>query len=120
MSSAAAIVAVEDKLRWMIDKEMRGPGDGGSALERLIERYKMPAAAVRAVLYRKPADIYLSVFLSISEAYACEVDRWEKAFEHERAIARAKTGVGAALLRLADTLDGTQASTLTGAETGSP
>ena len=114
MSSAAAIGAVEDKLRWMVKKEMRGPGDAGSALERLIDRYKMPAAAVRAVLYRKPADIYLSVFLSISEAYQAEVDRWEKAFEHERAIARAKTGLGTTLLRLADTLDGTQAPALTG------
>ena len=106
MSSLTAIHVAEDKLRWMVNKEMRGPGDGGGALERLIARYRMNGAAIKAVLYRKPPDIYLSVFLSIFTAYDAEVARWEKAFEHERAIARAKTGLGAALLRLADTLDG--------------
>ncbi len=94
-----------ERLRWMIRKEMRGPGDGGSALERLIARYELSSAAVRKILYKKPADIYLSVYLSIQLAHEAEVLRWEKAFEHERAIARAKTGAGAALLCVASALD---------------
>ena len=56
--------------------------------------------------YRNPADIYLSVYMSVVNAYDAEVARWEKRFENERAIARAKTGLGAALLRLASAVDG--------------
>ena len=116
MSSLTAVDAAEDKLRWMIAKEMRGPGDGGSALDRLVSRHNLNGAAIRAVLYRKPADIYLSVYLSICAAHEAEVARWERAFEHERAVARAKTGVGAALLRFADTLDGQESGAVSDGE----
>lgn len=106
MSSYSASTDAAEKLRWMISKEMRGPGDGGPALHRLLRRYGIDPAAAKSILYRKPSDIYVSVYTSILAAFEAEVARWERTFEHERAIARAKTGVGAALLRLADKLDG--------------
>lgn len=114
MSSAAFVSDADKKLRWMVRHETRFPGDTKQALRRLADRYQISYSALYTLRYRQPTDILMSVYLSICSAYAAELARQEKAFEHERAIAKAKTGLGAALLRLADTLDGTRSEAVAG------
>ena len=116
MSSAAFVSDADRKLRWMVQRETRCPGDTDNAMRRIAKRHGISYGAIWRLRYRLPDDILLSVYLSICIAYDAEIARQEKAFEHERAIAKAKTGLGAALLRLADTLDGEASGALSDRE----
>lgn len=104
--STAFVDEAADKAKWLVHREMRGPGDLENAMRRVETRYGIPFGALWALRYRKPKDIMTSVYVGIVAAHDAECDRQMKLLEHERTITKAKTGIAARLVRAADALLG--------------
>jgi hypothetical protein len=74
----------------LIRRESRGPGDMENAMRRLGNRYGIPWRTFWTLKYRPPADVFVSVYLSLKRAYEAECLRQERLLAHERSIAEAK------------------------------
>lgn len=106
--SSSAETFVEEassKASWLVQREVRGPGDLPQAMHRIEARYGIPYATLLALRYRKPRDILISVYVRICEAHRAECERQKRLIEHEAAIASARTWVGAVIDRTASVLD---------------
>lgn len=109
--SSSAETFVEEassKAQWLVQREVRGPGDLPQAMRRIEARYGVPYATLLSLRYRKPRDILISVYVRICEAHRDECERQKRLIEHEAAISNARTWVGRSVLAEAEALVGTK------------
>lgn len=105
--SSSAETFVEEassKAQWLVQREVRGPGDLPQAMRRIEARYGVPYATLLSLRYRKPRDILISVYVRICEAHRAECERQKRLIEHEAAVANARTWVGRAVVDAAQAL----------------
>lgn len=76
----------------MVLRETRGPGDLPNAMERLERRHGLPSKTLWSLRYRRPKDIFASLYFKLSEAYQAECERQMRRLSHELEITRAITG----------------------------
>ena len=87
------MTAVDAASTWteaMVRRESRGHGDTDNALQRLSRRYGISYRTLWGLKYRKPKDIWATVYLKIQAAYECELERQRGFLANEIAIAQAK------------------------------
>lgn len=104
--SAALVEEARLKARWLTQREARGPGDIENAMRRIEARYGVPYALLWALRYRPPKDMLVSPYVRLCNAYEAECTRQRRLLDHEESITKAKTGIGAALVRAARALAG--------------
>lgn len=100
------------KASWLVQREARGPGDLPQAMRRIEARYGIPYATLLSLRYRRPKDIWISVYVRICEAHRAECERQKRLIEHEAAIADARTWIGKSVLAEAQALDRTEDGTV--------
>ena len=94
----SAVDAASSWTEAMVRRESRGHGDTDNALQRLSRRYGISYRTLWGLKYRKPKDIWATVYLKIQAAYECELERQKELLRHEIAIAQAKGWASPALL----------------------
>lgn len=104
VSPSAFVDDAATKARWLVQREVRGPGDLDNAMRRVEARYGVSFSTLWSLRYRRPKDIFTSAYIAILNAYEAECERQRKLLEHEQAITKAKTGVSAHLARAASAL----------------
>lgn len=85
--------AAEDARRLaneLIRMESRGAGDTESAMKRLGRRYGLNWRVFWTLRYRRPADVFVSVYQKLNDAYRAECGRQLRKLEHELQIAQSK------------------------------
>jgi hypothetical protein len=83
------VIEAQEWSAWLVQRESRGPGDLPNAMKRLEARYGIPSGVLRSLRYKNPEDILLSIYEKIRDAYLCELERQQRAAEHQAAIVRA-------------------------------
>lgn len=86
---------VDEASRWAAEltrMESRGPGDIPNAWQRLERRYGVPARTFWALRYRRPKDLWASIYLRLRSAYEAECLRQVERLKHEIEITKAVTG----------------------------
>lgn len=86
---------VDEAAGWakaLTQREARGPGDIENAWRRLEARYGISYGVFWALRYRKPQDIFTSVYSRLQDAYRAECERQMRMLAHEIEITKAKTG----------------------------
>lgn len=76
----------------MVLRETRGPGDMPNAMQRLERRHDLPAKTLWSLRYRRPKDIFASLYFKLGQAYEAECQRQMRRLSHELEITRAITG----------------------------
>ncbi|CAM5769922.1 hypothetical protein [Bosea minatitlanensis] len=76
----------------MVLRETRGPGDLPNAMERLERRHDLPAKTLWSLRYRRPKDIFASLYFKLGQAYQAECERQMRRLSHELEITRAIAG----------------------------
>ena len=104
VSPTAFVDDAASKARWIVQREVRGPGDLDNAMRRVEARHGLPYSLLWSLRYRRSKDILTSYYVAILNAYEAECERQKKLIEHERAITRAKSGFAASLVSAADAL----------------
>lgn len=107
---------IDDAARWareLTRAESRGPGDMRNAWHRLERRYGVPARTFWALRYRRPKDLWTSIYLRLRSAYEAECLRQAERLRHEieltKAVAGADDPVVVAAASVAEAVLGTQA-----------
>jgi hypothetical protein len=98
MSNAAFVDESAEKVRWLVQRETRCPGDTRNAMERLARRHGIDFGTLWSLRYRRPKDLFVSIYFAIHAAYEAEVERQQQALERERAATHPRTKLGRALL----------------------
>ena len=96
---AKPMTHVSDAAHWaevLVRRESRGPGDMENAMHRLEARYGISWRTFWALRYRKPADLFVGVYVQLKAAYDTECERQERLLTHEREIATLKAKAFAA------------------------
>ena len=110
LHSETKMTAVETASNWteaMVRRECRGHGDTDNALQRLARRHGISYRTLWGLKYRKPKDIWATVYLKIQAAYECELQRQKGLLANEIAIAQAKGWASPSLVaQVADVLGG--------------
>ena len=106
LQMSEAVLNAKHWLDAMVKRETRGAGDTVNAIRRLSNRHGIPYGLLWSIRYRPPKDLFVGMYQRIEAAYDAETRRAVTALEHERAIYEARTPLGAALSRAADTLAG--------------
>lgn len=86
---------VDQAAEWandMVLRETRGPGDLPNAMERLERRHDLPAKTLWSLRYRRPKDIFASLYFKLGQAYQAECERQMRRLSHELEITRLTTG----------------------------
>jgi hypothetical protein len=86
---------VDEASRWAAEltrMESRGPGDIPNAWQRLERRYGVPTRTFWALRYRRPKDLWASVYLKLRAAYQAECARQFERLKNELEITRAIAG----------------------------
>ncbi len=86
---------VDQAAEWaneMVLRETRGPGDLPNAMERLERRHALPAKTLWSLRYRRPKDIFASLYFKLGQAYQAECERQMRRLSHELEITRLATG----------------------------
>lgn len=73
-------------------RETRGPGDMPNAMERLERRHGLPSKTLWSLRYRRPKDIFASLYFKLGQAYEAECQRQMRRLSHELEVTRAITG----------------------------
>jgi hypothetical protein len=102
----SAVGEAKDWAKWLVQRETRGPGDLENAMRRLEARYGISFSTLWALRYRPPKDIFVSTYELLRSAYLAEHEKHERLLRHEREITKAKSRIGAALVRAASSLAG--------------
>lgn len=102
----SAVSEAKDWAKWLVQRESRGPGDLENAMRRLEARYGISFSTFWGLRYRPPKDIFVSTYEQLRSAYLAEHEKHERLLKHEREITKAKSRVGAALVRAASSLAG--------------
>lgn len=76
----------------LVTRESRGPGDLENAMHRLEARYGIPWRTFWALRYRKPSDVFVSVFERLNAAYLAEQERQTRLLRHEIELTKIKAG----------------------------
>ena len=76
----------------MVLRETRGPGDMPNAMQRLERRHDLPAKTLWSLRYRRPKDIFASLYFKLGQAYQAECQRQMRRLSHELEITRLTTG----------------------------
>ena len=103
---ADAVSDASSWAKWMVQRELRGPGDLDNAMRRVAERHGIPFATLWGLRYRPPKDVFVGVYLKLQAAYVSECLRQERLLRHERENTKAKGVLGEALIRAADAVAG--------------
>ena len=98
MSNASFVDEAASKVAWMVARETRCPGDTKNAMHRLSRRYGIGFGTLWNLRYRKPKDLFTSIYFAVQTAYEAECDRQQRLLDAERASTQAKTKLGLALL----------------------
>lgn len=98
MSASFHVEDAAEKASWLVCRESRGPGDLPNAMRRISSRYGVPYRVLWALRYRRPADMLVSVYCRLCEAYEAECERQRKLLDHELSISQARTRLGKALV----------------------
>lgn len=107
MSAAALIDRARGMAAALISAESRGPGDTINAMRRIARRDGIPYAALWALRYKPPKDIYASIWVKLTAAHEAMCERQLQKYTHERIKFGADTtGLSAALVSAADALAG--------------
>lgn len=86
---------VEEAAAWaeaMVSREARGPGDLPNAMERIARRYGIPHSVLWSLRYRRPKDLFASVYFKLRAAYEAECERQLRQLQHELEITKARAG----------------------------
>lgn len=100
---------IDDAAHWareLTRAESRGPGDMRNAWSRLERRYGVPARTFWALRYRRPKDLWASVYLRLRAAYEAECARQVERLEHEIGITKALVGTDHAAVAAAEAVVG--------------
>lgn len=101
-----AVASAQMWARSLVQRESRGPGDLKNAMRRVSQRYGIDYSILYSLRYRPPNDILVGTYERLRNAYESECERQERLLRHEREITKAKTIIGAALARAADSMGG--------------
>lgn len=88
----------------LLHKESRGPGDTDNAMRRLSQRYGIPYGSLWTLRYRKPKDVFASVYFALQNAYAAECERQLKRLQHDIEITKRIAGPNGRAVRAAEAL----------------
>jgi len=105
---SSAVIEAKVWIGAMVQREMRGTGDLDNAMDRLARRHHLPRSVLWSLRYRPPKDIFASVYLSIKAAYEAEIERQAGLLVHELEITKAKSRIGKALVRSAETVSSSE------------
>ena len=103
-----AVEVAQEWVKFMIQHESKGAGDTINAMRRLSQRHKIPYSTMWSLKYKPPADLFVTIFEKLKDAYENEIARAEKSIEHERKLSEAKNRFGKAIYRVGDVLAGKQ------------
>jgi len=92
MSSDALVEQANAWAKMLIHGESRGPGDLDNAMRRVGRKYGIPYSALWRLRYRKPKDIWASVYVKLQAAYLAACERQKRKLAHETAISKALLG----------------------------
>lgn len=99
---AALMDDVKGMAGFLLAKEHRGPGDTIEAASyRVQTKYGVPASFLMRLRHREVKDIMMSNFIALATAYQAALNKVDRAYEHEKALADSKK-----ILRLARALAG--------------
>lgn len=87
MSDALHIAEAARWADWLTRRESRGPRDDENAWGRLETRYGVPFQTFWSLRYRKPKDMWTSIFLRLAAAYNAEKERQQRLLAAEESIA---------------------------------
>ena len=101
-----AVSEAREWAKWLVQRETRGPGDLENAMRRIEARYGISFSTLWSLRYRPPKDIFVSTYELLRSAYLAEHEKQERLLRHEREITKAKSRIGAALVRASSSLAG--------------
>lgn len=100
--STAFITDVKGMAGFLLAKEHRGPGDTiEAASHRLQTKYGVPASFLMRLRHREVKDVLMSNFVALASAYQAAINKVDRAYEHEKALAN-----NTKIMRLAAALAG--------------
>jgi len=76
------------------------------AMRRIEARYGISFSTLWSLRYRPPKDIFVSTYELLRYAYLAEHEKHERLIRHELEITKAKSRIGAAVVRAAASLAG--------------
>lgn len=76
----------------LVKFESRGPGDLENAMHRVARRHGLPHSIFWKLRYRRPKDVFASIYLTLQTAYAAECERQHRRLAHEVELTRAIAG----------------------------
>lgn len=82
--------------------ESRGPGDLDNAMRRLARKTGVPYATFWKLRYRRPADVFASVYFRLRAAYEAECARQMDRLAHEVELTRTVAGAADPLVLAAE------------------
>ncbi len=87
---------VEQASKWadaLVQREHRGPGDTVEAsMYRAEQKHGIPYQTFWSLRYRKPKDMFVSVYMRLKAAYDHECQRQEARLQHELEMLRKVRG----------------------------
>lgn len=110
MSDTASTYVEEaaDKASWMVNREVRGPGDVDNAMRRLESRLGISYATFWALRYKRPKSIGTEIFVRICEAFEMERAMQRKRFNEEDSRTHPKTWFGEVIARASRAVAGSE------------
>ena len=102
--------------RWLIQHEMKGPGDLENAMNRIASRYGISFSTLWQLRYRRPKDLSASTYERIAKAYHAEKSRQLRLLQAELATFEARTILGARLRDAARSMDREETESLNSGE----
>lgn len=101
------VALVERAASWadaLLKLESRGPGDLDNAMRRLARKTGVSYATFWKLRYRRPKDVFASVYFSLLAAYEAEHKRQLERLTHELELTRAIAGADCRAVRSAEAL----------------
>jgi len=108
MSDATYIDQAASWADFIVGRENRGPGDLENAMERAARKHDVPMSVLWALRYRRPRNLFVSIYFRLHEAYQAELDRQMRQLTHEIEFTKALTGPDCRAVCAAEALVGTQ------------
>jgi hypothetical protein len=101
-----AVLQARNWANELVRREARGPGDTENAMHRLEARYGIPWRTFWQLRYRKPKDVFVSVYQRLGAAYQAECERQKRLLEHELYITKQIAGPYSAAVVAAEAVAG--------------